>query len=291
MIDSTETLTKALAARRASASGPPTTTGRPAIGFVPTMGALHAGHLSLIAAARASCHTVVLSVFVNPTQFGPGEDLANYPRDPDGDRLQAAAAGVDILFAPSTREIYPSGPRTLPVEPPELGARWEGAARPGHFEGVVAVVSRLFQLMAPCRAYFGEKDYQQLLVVRQLVCAQALPVEVVACATLRESDGLALSSRNARLAPPERRAAAVLYAALLAGRALIEAGERNARTVQAAIEAAIQTEPRARLDYVAVTDPTTLAPAQTPLRGDLRLLVAARLGGVRLIDNLGARAA
>lgn len=292
VIHSTETLTRALAAIRGiepPAAGSSITDAT--VGLVPTMGALHAGHLSLVAAARRDCQTVVLSAFVNPKQFVPGEDLAHYPRDPEGDKAQAAAAGVDILFAPSTAEIFPPG--LEPDQGPAVGGvgdRWEAVSRPGHFEGVVRVVSRLFEIVGPCRAYFGEKDYQQLLVVRRLVAARGIPVEVVGRPTVRDPDGLALSSRNARLDPDERRAARVVPQSLLAGRAAIEAGERDSGAVQATIEATIKAEPRARLDYAAVTDPITLAPAPTPLAGGLRLLVAARLGPVRLIDNLAAHA-
>jgi pantoate--beta-alanine ligase len=250
------------------------------------MGALHDGHLSLVAAARQGCHTVVLSIFVNPTQFGPGEDLDAYPRDAEGDCAKAAAAGVDILFAPTVDEMYPA----RRVFAGRLGEIWEGASRPGHFDGVATVVSRLFDLIRPCRAYFGEKDYQQLLVVRRLAAEYPEPsqrVEVLSCPTVREHDGLALSSRNVRLTPSGRSAATVLYRTLLAGRAAVEAGRGDATTVMQTI---IRAEPRARLDYAAVTDASTLEPALTPPRGELRLLVAAHVDGVRLIDNLRAHA-
>ncbi len=281
VMDSTEALGKALAACRAE--GPASH----AVGLVPTMGALHDGHLSLVAAARHGCHTVVLSVFVNPTQFGPDEDLDAYPRDAEADQAKAAAAGVDILFTPTIDEMYPA----RLVSAGGLGEIWEGAFRPGHFDGVATVVSKLFDLTRPCRAYFGEKDYQQLLVVRRLAAEPSEPptlVEVVSATTVRERDGLALSSRNARLTPPGRSAATVLYRALLEGRAAIEAGERDATRVQELMETVIRAEPRARLDYAAVTDASTLEPAPTPLRGELRLLVAAHVDDVRLIDNLGA---
>ncbi|MGH9127763.1 MAG: pantoate--beta-alanine ligase [Acidimicrobiales bacterium] len=280
VIDSTESLAKALAARRGAGMA------RPPLGLVPTMGALHAGHLSLAAAARSQCDTVVLSVFVNPTQFGPDEDLDTYPRDLDGDASKAEAAGVDILFAPSTAEMHPG----QMAPPAALYGMLEGARRHGHFQGVATVVAKLFDLVRPERAYFGEKDYQQVLVVRHLVAEGPFPVEIVACPTVREPDGLALSSRNARLTPPERQAARVLYQALLAGRAAIEGGGREPEAATASMAATLDQEPLARLDYAAVVQPNDLAPALPPLRGELRLLVAAHVGAVRLIDNMGAQA-
>lgn len=294
VIDTTDGLAKALRAATAPASSAPAGPA-PAVGFVPTMGALHAGHLSLVAAARAQCATVVVSVFVNPLQFGPGEDLASYPRDLDGDCAQARDAGADIVFAPSPAQMYPdaatagTGPWSS-ERAARLGDVLEGASRPGHLAGVARAVTRLFDLVGPCRAYFGEKDYQQLLVVRQLVADLAIPAEIVACPTVRAPDGLALSSRNGRLAPHERVAASVLYRALVVGRAAIEAGETAPGSVEGAMVATVRAEALASLDYVAVVVAADLAPATAPLRGELRLLVAARVGAVRLVDNLGVRA-
>jgi pantoate--beta-alanine ligase len=228
------------------------------VGLVPTMGALHAGHASLIRRSASECDLTAVTVFVNPLQFGPGEDLATYPRTLDADVEAAAAAGAGMLFAPSVEEMYPDGAPAVTVHVAGEDVL-EGAARPGHFDGVATVVAKLFNLAGPCRAYFGEKDWQQLRVVRRMVADLSFPVEVVACPTVREPDGLALSSRNAGLSPEERRAAGVLYRALTS-----YPGRRMADVVA--------TEPLATLDY-AVAD------------GD-RLLIAARIGGVRLIDNL-----
>lgn len=289
LIDTTDALAKALATRRGA-----DTLGL-GVGFVPTMGALHAGHLSLVTAARAASATVVVSVFVNPAQFGPGEDLASYPRDLEGDCTRAGKAGADIVFAPSPAQMYP-GPAAAALRPltcvrvGRLGEVWEGASRPGHFDGVATVVAKLLNLVGPCRAYFGEKDYQQLVVVRQLVADLSIPADVLSCPTVRAPDGLALSSRNVHLAGDERAAACVLHRALLAGRSAIEAGERCPAEVGEAMAAAVRAEPLARLDYAAVVVDGDLAPATAPLVGELRLLVAARVGGLRLIDNLGVRA-
>lgn len=238
------------------------------VGLVPTMGGLHEGHLSLIGRAAAECATTVVSVFVNPLQFGPGEDLDRYPRDLDADVEVAAEAGADVVFAPPVEEMYPGGAPVVRVEVGgELGERWEAASRPGHFAGVATVVTKLFAVVGPCRAYFGEKDWQQLLVVRRLVGDLSMAVEVVACPTVREDGGLALSSRNRYLSAGERRAASVLYRALIAG----SVSPDDPRTAMAEVVAA---EPVARLDYADVM-------------GD-RLLIAAWIGSTRLIDNMAA---
>jgi pantoate--beta-alanine ligase len=259
------------------------------VGFVPTMGYLHAGHASLMAAARADTDLVVASIFVNPLQFGPAEDLAAYPRDLAGDTALADAEGVDLLFVPSVDEMYPDGAVRTTVTVGEVSAPLEGAARPTHFAGVATVVAKLFAIVGPCRAYFGEKDFQQVAVIRQMVRDLSIPVEVIACPTAREDDGLARSSRNAYLTAPERAAAPVLHAALLVGRLAIDAGERDAGRVRALMAELIAAEPLAALDYAEVVDARTLQVVD-PLAGELRLLAAARFGTARLIDNVGATA-
>jgi pantoate--beta-alanine ligase len=257
------------------------------VGFVPTMGALHAGHLSLLRLARERAERVVASVFVNPTQFGPREDFARYPRDPEGDARQLAAGGCDLLFLPAVETIYPAGHATF-VEPAGAALGLEGDRRPGHFRGVATVVTQLLSLVQPDLALFGEKDAQQLAVVRQLVRDLHLRVEVVAGPTVREPDGLAMSSRNAFLSPAERRAAAVLYRALRAGEALVAAGERRAAAVVARIRAVLAEEPLAEVEYVAAVDAVSFQPVD-PLAGSVALPIAVRLGGTRLIDNLQLR--
>lgn len=231
------------------------------VGLVPTMGALHEGHASLIRRSAAECDVTAVTVFVNPLQFGPSEDFASYPRDLDADVAVAAEAGAGLLFAPPVEDMYANGAPAVTVHVAGEDVL-EGAARPGHFDGVATVVAKLFNLAGPCRAYFGEKDWQQLRVVRRLVADLSFPVDVVACPTVRDADGLALSSRNRRLSPEERRAAAVLY------RALTTYPARPMADV-------VAEEPLATLDYAEVV-------------GD-RLLIAARIGGVRLIDNMKVR--
>ena len=258
------------------------------VGFVPTMGFLHDGHASLMRAARAECDLVVVSIFVNPLQFAPTEDLDAYPRDIDGDTALAEAAGVDVLFVPSGTEMYPT-PMATNVSVRGVSATLEGRTRPTHFDGVATVVTKLFGIIGPCRAYFGEKDFQQLAVVRQLTHDLSLPVEVIGCPTGRAPDGLALSSRNVYLTPEERAAAPVLHRALEAGQAAIAAGERDPGAVQAVMAEMIAAEPLAELDYAAVVDARTFE-VPDPLAGTLRLLVAARFGAARLIDNEGATA-
>jgi pantoate--beta-alanine ligase len=255
---------------------------RVVVGLVPTMGALHEGHLSLIRRSAAECDVTLVTVFVNPLQFGPREDLARYPRDLDGDVAAAARAGAGLLFAPPVEEMYPSPPLVRVQVQGGLAHRWEGASRPGHFSGVATVVTKLFSITGPCRAYFGEKDYQQLLVVHRLVADLSLPVDVVGCPTVRETDGLALSSRNRYLSQDERSAAAVLYRAL---HAAASTPERDAATLQSLMTATVEAEPLARLDYAAVVDPATLDTLHGEV-ADARLLVAAWVGGTRLIDNM-----
>jgi len=256
------------------------------VGLVPTMGYLHDGHLSLMAAARADTDLVVATIFVNPLQFAPGEDLASYPRDPDGDRAKAQQAGVDLLFSPEHDEMYPE-PVLTTVAVGGLSQSMEGASRPTHFAGVATVVAKLFAIAGPCRAYFGEKDFQQLAVVRRMAADLSFPVEVVGCPIVREPDGLAMSSRNAYLTPEEREAAPVLQQALKAGAATVLAGERDPAAVTALVGEIIAAEPLAELDYVALVDPATLQPPPGELEpGTYRLLTAARLGTPRLLDNI-----
>ena len=257
------------------------------VGLVPTMGALHDGHLSLLRRSVAGNDVTVVSIFVNPLQFGAGEDLEGYPRGFDDDVRLCAAEGAAAVFAPSAADMYPEPPLTS-LDFGALSGTLEGAWRPGHLPGVGVVVAKLFAIVGACRAYFGEKDWQQLAVVRRLAADLSLPVEVVGCPTVREPDGLALSSRNAYLDPAERAAAGVLHRSLRAGAALITAGERRSAAVEAAMAEVLASEPRlGPVDYACVVDAATLEPRE-PLAGELRLLVAAHLGVARLIDNLGA---
>ncbi len=256
------------------------------IGFVPTMGALHEGHLSLVRLARERADRVVASVFVNPTQFGPHEDFSRYPRQPEKDATLLEAAGCDLLFLPGVDTIYPPGNATF-VEPAGAALGLEGACRPGHFRGVATVVLALFNLVQAGVAVFGEKDAQQLAVVRQMVRDLHLPVEVVPAPTIREADGLALSSRNAYLSPQERQAATVLYRALRVAAALITtgAGERRGDEVRRCLRAVLASEPLAQVEYAEVVDAETFAPVDA-LQGKLVLPLAVRIGGTRLIDNI-----
>ena len=255
------------------------------IGFVPTMGALHEGHVSLMRRSVGECDATVVSVFVNPLQFGPREDLSAYPRDLDRDVALTEAAGVGLVFAPPVEEMYPV-PLLTTVAVREVSEAFEGESRPTHFAGVTTVVAKLFNLVGPCRAYFGEKDWQQLAVVRRMVDDLSFDVEVIGCETVREADGLALSSRNAYLGRAERAAAPVLHRALVVGAQTIAAGERDPDRVVTMMSEMIDAEPLASLDYVAVVDAASLS-AVTPLTGELRLLGAARFGKARLIDNVG----
>lgn len=255
------------------------------VGFVPTMGAFHEGHRSLLRRARAECELAVCSIFVNPTQFEDPADLAAYPRDEEEDLRQAEALGIDLAFVPGVEEMYPTGAPEVTVDPGPLGERLEGASRPGHFRGVATVVAKLFHAVGPCRAYFGEKDAQQLAVIRRMVRDLDFPVEVVACPTVREPDGLALSSRNRRLTPEQREAAGCLFLALAEAAELARAGERDAAKLVAVMAREIGATPGARLDYVAVVDEETFEEVREITR-PARALVAARFGDVRLIDNL-----
>jgi pantoate--beta-alanine ligase len=256
---------------------------RGSVGLVPTMGALHAGHLSLVDRARRENDHVATSVFVNPTQFGPQEDLSRYPRDLDRDRTLLSDAGVDLLFAPSPAEMYPAGFSTG-VDVAGPSARLEGERRPGHFRGVATVVLKLFHVVEPDRAYFGQKDAQQLAVVRQMVRDLDLRLAIVACPTVREADGLALSSRNVYLGPEDRRAAPVLHRALERATALWQEGERGAAVLRRAMTNVVSSEPRARLDYASVADPDTFAEIEGRSESVLAAL-AVFFGTTRLIDN------
>ena len=256
------------------------------VGFVPTMGYLHDGHASLIQRAAAECDVVVVSIFVNPLQFGAGEDLDAYPRDLERDRRLATDAGAQFLFVPDRSEMWPGGSPSVSVAAGPLGNVLDGASRPGHFDGVATVVAKLFAIVGPCRAYFGEKDFQQLRVISQMVDDLALPVTVVGCPTVREADGLAMSSRNAYLGEAERERASTLYRALDAGRAALTNGSRDPLEVGRVMAETISADPTFDLDYaVAVQSEDLSVPAQ--LHDEVRLLVAARLGRARLIDNLG----
>ncbi|HUR49411.1 MAG TPA: pantoate--beta-alanine ligase [Acidimicrobiales bacterium] len=256
------------------------------VGLVPTMGYLHDGHASLIRRAAEECDVVAVTVFVNPLQFGPNEDLSAYPRDLARDREIASTAGAGHLLVPTTGEMWPNGAPSTAVTAGPVGAVLDGASRPGHFDGVATVVAKLFSIAGDCRAYFGEKDYQQLLVVRRLVADLGFPVEVVPCPTVREADGLAMSSRNAYLTGAERAAAPTIYRALQAGAAAIRSGERDPAAVSALMTELIRCEPAFQLDYaVAVHAADLSVPAR--LQDEVRLLAAARLGRARLIDNIG----
>lgn len=258
--------------RRADLPGP--------VALVPTMGALHEGHRALVRAARERAASVVVSVFVNPTQFGPGEDYDRYPRTWDDDLAALREEGADLVFHPGVDDVHPPGAAGVTVDPGPLGAVLEGAVRPGHFAGVLTVVAKLFGLVRPDVAVFGEKDYQQLTLVRAMARELALGVEVVGIPTVREDDGLALSSRNRYLDPQQRTSALALSRALRAGAA---AGARGEDAALTAARAALAGEPSLHLDYLELTDPD-LGPA--PSTGPARLLVAARAGSTRLIDNL-----
>jgi pantoate--beta-alanine ligase len=258
------------------------------VGLVPTMGALHAGHVSLMTRARAECEVVAVSIFVNPLQFGDPDDIARYPRTLDEDLAVCAQAGVDVVFVPTVVEMYPAWPAPIATTVSVVGVSegWEGASRPGHFDGVATVVSKLFSIAGPCRAYFGEKDFQQLAVVRQMTADLSLPVTVVGCPIVREADGLALSSRNVRLSPEERRAAVVLSRALAQGHALLEQGVDYASTLTEAMRRVVGGEPLVQLDYaVAVGADDLVALEVVPDPSSVRLLIAAQVGPVRLIDN------
>ncbi len=253
------------------------------VGFVPTMGYLHEGHLSLARRARQECQSVVASIFVNPTQFGPTEDLSKYPRDLKRDLTLLESAGVDLVWTPNDETMYPPGFSTW-VEVEGLTKPLEGASRPGHFRGVTTVVTKLFNAVQPTRAYFGQKDAQQAAVIRKMTRDLNFPIEIVVCPTVREADGLAMSSRNSYLSPEERQAATILFRALTAARSAYERGERSADTLRRIMAETLATEPRAQMQYVSCADYDTLEELET-VTGKSLLSMAVFLGKTRLIDN------
>jgi pantoate--beta-alanine ligase len=259
-------------------------TGFASLGLVPTMGFLHAGHISLVERAKAECGAAAVSIFVNPTQFGPNEDLARYPRDLPRDLALLEQAGADLVFTPQPAEIYPQGFATH-VEVGPVAEPLEGASRPGHFAGVATVVAKLFNIFQPTRAYFGQKDAQQCVVIRRMTRDLDLPVEVVIAPTVREPDGVALSSRNAYLTAEDRARATVLFRALSEASARFAAGEHDAEALREAMRRTIAAEPAIEIDYVSVADPETLRELDR-IEGGALASLAARLGRARLIDNL-----
>lgn len=254
------------------------------LGLVPTMGYLHDGHLSLVRAAKAECASVVVSIFVNPSQFGPKEDLGAYPRDLPRDLQLLKQEGVDLVWAPPTEEMYPPGYQTW-VTVDEVAQPLEGGMRPGHFRGVATVVAKLFNAVQPDRAYFGQKDAQQAVVIRQMARDLDFNLDIVVCPIVREPDGLAMSSRNTYLSPDERRAATVLYRALAAARQAFAAGERHAPLLRQVMAETIQVEPLARLQYISCADPETLVEIEGAIAGRALLSMAVYFGRTRLIDN------
>lgn len=253
------------------------------IGFVPTMGAIHEGHLSLVRAAKSQCSPVVVSIFVNPTQFGPSEDFAKYPRPFEKDRATLQAAGVDYLFAPPVEEVYAKGCSTS-VDVGGVSEQLEGRSRPGHFRGVATIVLKLFEIVQPSFAFFGRKDAQQQAIIRRVARDLDLDTQIVTCPIVREPDGPALSSRNVYLIGDERRAAVVLYRSLAALRNQIEAGKRDIVELLADLRAVISSEPSVALDYAQIVDAETFEPVMS-LRGTCFAVLAAKVGGTRLIDN------
>jgi pantoate--beta-alanine ligase len=257
------------------------------LGFVPTMGALHEGHLSLVRHARSECGVVVVSIFVNPLQFAPGEDLARYPRTFEEDRSRLEAEGVEVLFAPEVAEMYPDGSMTT-VTVAGIGDRLDGASRPGHFAGVATVVAKLFHIVGPNRAYFGQKDAAQLAVLRQMVQDLNFDVELVGCAIVRDADGLALSSRNKYLTAEEREHALVLHEALLQMEQMIVEGERHSEVVIRNGMTMLQAVPGVQMDYLTIVDANSLLPVASVATGSL-VAIAAYVGKTRLIDNFVAK--
>ncbi len=254
------------------------------IGFVPTMGFLHGGHVSLIQRARQECDVVVVSIFVNPIQFGPGEDFEHYPRDEDGDRTKCESAGVDVLFVPTTVEMCPEKPSDY-ITVPGISDILEGAVRPGHFRGVATVVAKFFNIVKPYKAFFGQKDYQQCAVIKRMVKDLNMDVKVVVLPTMREKDGLAMSSRNSYLNADERLKATVIHRALTSVEHLIMTGVKDPEKLKNAAQLVLSTEQGVVVDYLEIVDPETLAPLVSA-KDSMVLLVAVRLGSTRLIDNL-----
>lgn len=258
-----------------------------AVGFVPTMGAFHAGHESLIKAARKECDVLVVSIFVNPLQFGPTEDYLNYPRSFTADQEMARRQGVNILFVPEAKEMYPAEPMTK-ILVAGLSDKLCGRFRPGHFIGVATVVAKLFHIIQPDIAYFGEKDWQQLVIIKKMVEELNFPVQIKSLPTVRDKDGLALSSRNKYLNKNERQAATVLYRALTQGKDLIKSGERNCQKIKEQLKAYIATEPLVKLQYLTICDPFSLEDLKR-VAADNLIAVAAFVGSARLIDNIRVR--
>ncbi len=258
------------------------------VGLVPTMGYFHAGHRSLMAAAREATDVVVVTLFVNPTQFGPAEDLSAYPRDLDGDAEVATAEGADVLFVPPVEEMYPAGPPLTVVHVDRLTEGLCGAARPVHFDGVTTIVAKLFSIVGPSVAFFGRKDFQQLAVIRQMTADLNLPVDVRGCPLVREADGVAMSSRNAYLTDDERLAARVLSQSLQDAANATAAGERSGRAIETRVRAIVGDQPLVALEYAEVRDAQTLEPVEQ-LGGEVVLAVAAKVGRARLIDNVVLR--
>lgn len=254
------------------------------IGFVPTMGALHEGHLSLIREARRQTDIVIVSIFVNPAQFGPQEDYENYPRDLKGDTKKVASAGGDIIFAPSAKEIYPEGYLTY-VNVERITETLCGISRPGHFRGVTTIVTKLFNIVKPHKAFFGQKDYQQSVVIKRMVKDLNMDIDIIVLPTVRESDGLAMSSRNSYLSQKERKAATILYRSLLMASDMVKNGERNSKKIYSEMKKVIEREPLAGIDYVAITDPDTLQDIDE-IKGKTLIALAVRIGSTRLIDNI-----
>lgn len=253
------------------------------IGFVPTMGYLHQGHLSLVGRAKSENDVTAVSIFVNPLQFGKNEDLEKYPRDLARDSAMLEEAGVDYVFAPSVEDMYPEPMQTV-VDLPKLGSELEGEARPGHFAGVATVVTKLFNIVQPDAAYFGEKDYQQVTIIQKMVKDLAQPVRIVPVATVREADGLACSSRNVYLSPAERTAAVIVPKTLAEAERLVRTGIRDVETLESKLIAFIRTEPLAKPEVVAIRDPSTLERIET-VRGTALVLLYVRFGKTKLLDN------
>ncbi len=254
------------------------------IAFVPTMGAFHEGHLSLMRKAKHRGDFVVVSLFVNPLQFSPGEDLDIYPRNLNSDKKKGEEMGVDILWIPSAKELFPSPYQTF-IQVEKLSQRWEGESRPGHFKGVATIVSKLLQVVSPDYLYLGQKDYQQVRVIQKMVRDLHFKTTVRLVSTIRETDGLAMSSRNGRLSSADRKAAPILYRALQVARKMIRQGERKSQVILEATAALIRSEPRVRIDYMAFCDPETLEPIKH-LEKRIVFLAAVKIGAVRLIDNI-----
>jgi pantoate--beta-alanine ligase len=255
------------------------------VGLVPTMGYLHEGHLSLVRHARGESDHVVVSIFVNPTQFGPQEDYQRYPRDPQRDLRLLEAEGTDVVFMPSAEDMYPAGFDTWVEVGPSLTERLEAAARPGHLRGVTTVVAKLFEIVRPQRAYFGQKDAQQLAVVRRMATDLNMGIEVAGVPTMREADGLAMSSRNSYLSREERRAALVLWGSLCRAEELFDGGERRAETIRQEMRALLAKEPLAQVEYVSVADAATLQELER-IAGPALVSLGVRIGATRLIDNV-----